>query len=108
MVGCENLLETEVKSDLRSDDNYQTAVDVSTNMLGIFGSIQDVMHKIIVFNELRSDALQPSANVPIELITIAAYTDNASNPIINPNDFYRIIINCNDFLQNAATYKLKR
>jgi len=106
LVGCDDLLETETKSGLLADENYKTAIDVSTNVLGIFASVQDVMHKIIVFNELRSDALSPSENAPLELLAIAAYTESTNNSIINPNDFYRIIVNCNDFLQNAAKYKL--
>ncbi|MEC3907214.1 RagB/SusD family nutrient uptake outer membrane protein [Tamlana sp. 2201CG12-4] len=104
--GCDDFLETENKTGLESDKNYQTAEDVSTNMLGIFASVQDVMHKIIIFNELRSDALEPSDTAPIELLSIANYNDNASNSIIKPNEFYRIIVNCNDFLQNAESYKL--
>ncbi|TKG97404.1 RagB/SusD family nutrient uptake outer membrane protein [Puteibacter caeruleilacunae] len=103
--GCDDLLDAEVKTDLEADKNYQTAKDVSTNVLGIFASVQDVMHKVAVFNDLRSDALVVTENAPIDLVTISRYIEDVNNPIINPNDFYRIIVNCNDFVANAAKYR---
>lgn len=76
---------------------------------GIAQTIQSVADKSIYLEGLRGDLLEPTQNAPQWVWDVYNYKDISdeslkSNELANPEGYYQIIINCNDFLVHLKKF----
>ncbi|MDC1106384.1 RagB/SusD family nutrient uptake outer membrane protein [Prolixibacteraceae bacterium] len=105
MFSCQDMLEVENKNGINRHNNFQTPTDLAVNIVGIYSEIQDIMPSVILFNGLRSDEMAVGETASPEVRSIYNYLELESNPFVDPTKFYKIIVNCNDFLLNAKVFE---
>jgi tetratricopeptide (TPR) repeat protein len=99
--GCKDEFFTETAGDrITPDQHYQSINDANVSMQGAIITLQDAMPKLIILDGLRSDQMEVTPNADSYLREINYQTISATNPIINPSDLYKVIVNVNEVLLN--------
>lgn len=100
-ISCEDMLDTNMKDVLPYDKNYQNDFDSRSAALGVAGLFQQMLaDQYVLLGELRGDLLDVTANADEYMRQISKHQVDSSNPYINPRDFYKVILSCNDALKN--------
>ncbi len=87
------------------DQHYQTLIDANVSLQGAFVTLQDVMPKLIMYDGLRSDAMDVTPNASSYLKELNYQILSKGNPLTNSADLYKIIINVNEVLANIDLIK---
>ena len=82
------------------DQHYQTVIDAEVSIMGAFVMLQDVMPQLIVYDGLRSDAMDVTPNASSYLRELNYQILSKGNPITDPSPLYKVIINVNEVLAN--------
>ncbi len=82
------------------DQHYQTLIDANVSLQGAFVTLQDVMPKLIMYDGLRSDAMDVTPNASSYLRELNYQILSKGNPLTDPSDLYKVIINVNEVLAN--------
>lgn len=90
------------------DNQLHSPNDTVYSLLGIINKIQAVADRTILLGELRGDLAQLTSDAHLDLQAIANFTPSASNPYVNPRNYYAVIQNCNYFLSRADSTLSKR
>jgi len=99
--GCKDDFFNETAGDrITPDKHYQSINDANVSMQGAIVTLQDAMPKLIMLDGLRSDLMEVTPNADSYLREINYQTISATNPIINPSDLYKVIVNVNEVLLN--------
>ena len=82
------------------DQHYQTVIDAEVSIMGAFVMLQDVMPQLIVYDGLRSDAMDVTPNASSYLRELNYQILSKGNPITDASSLYKVIINVNEVLAN--------
>lgn len=91
---------------MQSDENFEEKTAIYSNFIGLLANLQDVVDQLVFVTELRGDLMMPTDQAPDEYWDVFKYNvENAeANPLYDPAPFYKIVMNCNDFLRNTVKY----
>jgi len=99
--GCKDDFFNETAGDrITPDQHYQSINDAFVSTQGAIITLQDAMPKLIMLDGLRSDMMEVTPNADSYLREINYQMISASNPVINPSDLYKVIVNVNEVLVN--------
>lgn len=104
-TSCEDMLTVDT-----GDKMYTNANDTLYSYLGILKGMQSIGERQVIINELRGDLCTETAYVTDTLHAIANFDAAAidgSCSMLNISDYYAIINNCNLYIANADTSKVK-
>ena len=94
------MLDIDLKEVLEADEGYKNTFDARSAALGINGLFQQKMaDNYFIMNELRADLLDVTSNADQYLIQISTHQVEPGNPYIRPNDYYSVILACNEAMK---------
>lgn len=82
------------------DQHYKSLIDANVSLQGAIIPLQDAMPKLIMLDGLRSDMMEVTPNADSYLKDINYQMISASNPLADPSDLYKVIVNINEVLAN--------
>lgn len=88
------------------EDNYKAKTAIYADFMGLLGTLQDAVTQLVLVSELRGDLMMPTDQAPSEFVDVYMYdmSNIQANYIYDPAPFYRIVMNCNDFLRRTVKY----
>jgi len=99
--GCNEDFFNETAGDrITPDQHYQSINDAFVSTQGAIITLQDAMPKLIMLDGLRSDMMEVTPNADSYLREINYQMISSTNPITNPSDLYKVIVNVNEVLLN--------
>ena len=100
---CEDMLDYDQNRVITNFDKL-TAADSVYSVLGILKAVQGVADRQMLLGEMRADliALNPGKAV-LDIQELSEFTYGLDNKYIDPSDYYKIINNCNLFLERVDT-----
>ena len=101
---CEDMLTVDT-----GDKSYTSANDTLYSYLGILKGLQNVAERQVILNEVRGDLISSTEYVTDTLYAISNFDDpqDGSCSMLKISDYYNIINNCNFYIANADTNKVK-
>ena len=100
IMSCSKMLDIDLKEVLEADEGYKNTFDARSAALGINGLFQQKMaDNYFIMNELRADLLDVTSNADQYLIQISMHQVEPGNPYIRPNDYYSVILACNEAMK---------
>lgn len=97
---CQNIIEVEPENVLDPKNYYRDKFDADAAVFGIYGQLFSVAEQYVILNELRGDLMDVTPNSDKYLVELNNHTASENNPYVNPKNFYKVILNCNDVLKN--------
>ena len=97
---CKKVLEILPEDKLDKSQVYNTLADADAAVIGIYGQFASLGEKYILFNELRADLMDVTVNANPYLQQLSEHNTVLDNPYIDPTNFYKVILNCNDAIKN--------
>lgn len=97
---CKKALDILPQDKLDKTQVYNTLADADAAVIGIYGQFASLGEKYILFNELRADLMDVTVNANPYLQQLSEHNETLDNPYIDPTDFYKVILNCNDAIKN--------
>jgi hypothetical protein len=92
--GCKDEFFKETAGDrITPDQHYKSMVDANVSLQGSIITLQDAMPKLIMLDGLRSDMMEVTPNADSYLQELNYQMISASNPVANPSDLYKVIVN---------------
>ena len=108
---CKKLVDVEPQTTVGIANMYRNVFDADAAVIGIYGKVMKLAKPYTLMNELRADLMDITTNADANLRQLSEHTATTSNPYIDPQPFYEVIVNCNDVLANFknmyAASKLK-
>lgn len=101
---CDKFFDINTDEIMLNEDHYQKIGEVYSGFLGIASAFQTAADDHIVLSELRGDWVTPTTYAPMDFWEVFRYRTVAGNELYNPSRYYRIIMNCNDFLRCAVNF----
>lgn len=99
--GCkDDFFDVNAGDRITPDQHYQSLIDANVSLQGAIVPLQDAMPKLIMLDGLRSDMMDITSNADAYLREINSQVISAGNPLVNPSDLYKVIININEVLAN--------
>ena len=101
---CEDMLTVDT-----GDKIYENANDTLYSYLGIMKCVQNIAERQIILNEVRGDLMNSTEYVTDTLHAISNFEDpkDGTCSMLNISDYYAVINNCNLYIANADTNKVK-
>ena len=101
---CEDMLTVDT-----GDKLYENANDTLYSYLGIMKCVQNIAERQVILNEVRGDLVNSTEYVTDTLHAISNFEDPADGTcsMLNISDYYAVINNCNLYIANADTSKVK-
>ena len=101
--GCSGWLDVKPESEIVLDDFWQNESQVNQVLSACYRSITegDVMSRMLVWGELRSDNVTYGRNMPTDMNKMLNVDISADNGYCHWGSFYTVINNCNNFLHYA-------
>ncbi len=100
---CTNWLDVRPESEIVLDDFWQNESQVNQVMAACYRSITeiDVMSRMLVWGELRSDNVTYGSGMPADMYKMLNVDISADNGYCRWGSLYAVINNCNNFLHYA-------
>jgi len=101
--GCSDWLDIRPEREIVLDDFWQNESQVNQVLAACYRSITegDVMSRMLVWGELRSDNVTYGRNMPADMYKMLNVDISADNGYCQWGSFYTVINNCNNFLHYA-------
>lgn len=96
---CKKMLDVQSKDTVDPSQAYRNVSDADAAVLGIYGKVMNLAKQYELWNELRGDLMDVTANADQYLKQLNEHNPTADNPYVNPRPFYEVILNCNDVLK---------
>ena len=106
---CTQWLELEPYDGVMEESYWNTKEDVNSFLIGCYTSLTDrnLMERIILWGELRSDFFTVSANAQTHHINIVRGEINPDNSVVMWKQFYYTINQCNKLIEKSALTREK-
>ena len=106
MSSCADFLEIKPQNEIILEDFWGEKADVDNIVAGCYSALQstDVIKRMIVWGEVRSDNIQAGSNISsgdIDLYNVLKETLTAKNKYTSWDGFYTVINRCNTVLKYA-------
>lgn len=82
------------------DEFYESLIDAQVALRGPLTYLQDAMPQLIMLDGLRSDMMDVTINASPDFDAINNQVFSKDNPLIDPSNLYKVIINVNEILAN--------
>lgn len=98
--GCKKWLDVRPESEIVLDDFWQNESQVDQVLAACYRSVteRDVISRMLVWGELRSDNVTYGRNMPADMYKMLNVDISADNSYCRWGAFYTVINNCNNFL----------
>ena len=110
-TSCEDMLKVDSKMVMYDDQNkLDNASDTVYSVMGVIGGLQKIADRTVLLNELRGDLVRLTDKASKELSYVYNFQfDRLGEDVslANAADYYAIINDCNFFLANADTAKMR-
>lgn len=104
---CDKFFDVEPNNILKEDQNYQAYYEVYNSFIGNAVRFQEAVEQYVIVSELMGGMVTPTSNAPVEFWEVFRFQAGNGNEVIDPRAFYRLIINCNDFIRHTFQYEAK-
>jgi len=99
VVSCEKFFDPLQETVIEEDDLFKEWNDFRAAELGLYAIQQDLVDQILILGELRGDLVEITKNADRDLIEIYNFEISKDNKYASPENFYKLIANCNNLLQ---------
>lgn len=106
-TACSSFFEVEPNNILNEEKNYREYYEVYNSFLGNVARFQEVAEHYVVVSELMGGLVTPTSNAPTEFWNAFRFQGGNGNLLVAPDPYYKLIINCNDFIRHAFEYDKK-
>jgi len=96
---CEKFLEPDQDLILRESEVPGDEVELRSASLGLYSIQQELVEKIVILGELRSDLLEVTANADVDLREVYNFQMSPSNRYMSPSGFYKLIAASNKMIR---------
>lgn len=97
---CKKLVDVQPQTSVGAANMYRNVFDADAAVIGVYGKVMKLAKPYLLMNELRADQMDITTNADANLRQLSEHTATASNPYIDPQPFYEVIVNCNDVMDN--------
>ena len=104
-LSCDRFFISDKSLVLDEEDHYSEIGEVKTAFLGIMATFRDAAEHNILISELMGDLTYPTDEAPQEVWEVFRYSATNGNDWVDPAPFYKIVLNCNDFLQHLVVFQ---
>lgn len=102
---CSDFFDQSAGNQVSPDNHYKSVVDLQyVSMPGVLSPLKDAAPSLILIDGLLSDQMQITDNADGYMQDINDHILSIDNPYLNTSDYYKVIINANEVLQNL--YKI--
>lgn len=103
LTGCGDWLDIRPESEIVLDDFWQNESQVNQVLAACYRSVTEgeVMNRMLVWGELRSDNVTYGRNMPTDMYKMLNVDISPDNWYCQWGTFYTVINNCNNFLHYA-------
>ncbi len=99
--GCkDDFFDVNAGDRITPEQHYQSLIDANVSLQGAIVPLQDAMPKLIMLDGLRSDMMDVTPNADSYLKELNYQMISSTNPLVNPSDLYKVIVNTNEVLAN--------
>jgi len=100
LSSCKKLVDVQPKTSVGIANMYRNVFDADAAVIGVYGKVMKLAKPYLLMNELRGDLMDITSNADANLRQLSEQTATVSNPYIDPQPFYEVIVNCNDVMAN--------
>jgi starch-binding outer membrane protein, SusD/RagB family len=105
-LACKKTLDVDPSDVVPADENYQNSQDSRSMVMGICGLHKEMLNdQFVLLGELRADLMDATTNADVYMRQISTHSVDSLNPYVKPENFYRVILSCNDAMKNLQTMK---
>jgi len=100
------MLDADPQNVVAADKNFQNANDARSMVLGINSLHRQLLaDQYVLLGELQADLMDVTANANDYMRQISTHSVDSLNPYVKPENFYRVILSCNDGIKNMNLMK---
>mgnify|MGYP000039840949 FL=1 len=107
LSSCDNYFDIETEDMLDVSDAYKEKSTIYAGMMGLAANFRETADHHIILSELLGDLMKPTTSAPDECWDVYRYKATNGNSFASPAPYYKLIINCNDFLKHTIDYNKK-
>lgn len=104
LSSCDSYFDIATDDMMDVSDAYKEKSTVYAGMMGLAASFRETADHHIILSELLGDLMKPTSTAPDECWDVYRYKATNGNSFASPAPYYKLIINCNDFLKHTITY----
>lgn len=104
LSSCDNYFDIATEDMLDVSDAYKEKSTVYAGMMGLAATFRETADHHIILSELLGDLMKPTTSAPDECWDVYRYKATNGNNFASPAPYYKLIINCNDFLKHTIAY----
>lgn len=101
---CDDYFHPDSSSQLQESEHFQKLSELNSGFLGLAAAFEGVPDHAIIISDLRCDGMEPTVNAPMEFWEVHRLEATNGNSVVAPDLFYKMIINCNDFIRHAIDF----
>lgn len=101
LVSCEKFFDPDQEIVVNEDDFFKEWSEFRSAELGLYALQQELVDQIMILGELRGDLVEITGNADRDLIEIYNFEISKENKYASPENFYKLIANCNNLLQKV-------
>ena len=103
-TSCDDFFNVE-PDDVLLEKNYPGSVaEIYSGYMGVSAKVQAVADRAIFLEGLRGDLMEPTQNSTDDILDLYYYNEKESNEFANPQAYYEVILNANDFMYHAVKF----
>lgn len=100
LFAMNSCVDADIDDALDYDDTYTNMEDADKHILGVYSKFMELAEQMVVLNEVRADLMTITDNSNTYLQEVDANVDDSNNPYLLPTQYYAVINECNDCLDN--------
>ncbi len=104
-TSCDDFFSADADDILLGEDHFQKRSELYAAFIGNAAFFQDAAEQALFITELRGDLMEPTENAPVDFWNVYRYQDDEDNSLTQSDVFYKVILECNDFLRNAIVFQ---
>lgn len=101
---CDSYFDVATEDMLDVSEAYKEKSTVYAGMMGLAATFRETADHHIILSELLGDLMKPTPTAPDECWDVFRYKATNGNSFASPAPYYKLIINCNDFLKHTIAY----
>ena len=102
---CEKFFNPDLGIVLDENDIFTEFNDFRTAGLGLYGIQQELAEQIFILGEVRGDLVEITGNADRDLTEVNNFNISPENRYASPENFYKLIVNCNNLINKIVIKK---
>lgn len=103
-ASCDKFFNADSDEILLEEDSFQKRSELYSAFIGNAALFQEAAEHALYLSELRADLMEPTENAPVDFWNVYRYRADAKNSLIQSDVYYKVILECNDFLRHAFRF----